>query len=160
MNSADLALHNRLREFTGYHTEMINYGFAIKPVFARFISLGIFFNYDNKKRNTFRLTEIEKTLIFRWSNVQLLMCTIKRDDPLTLIWSLYHEYAHTTQPLQTKEQAVEGSWAEFKREIDAWIIAEKELRNYPFFKDHLDSYKKFKKERLNSYKKNLKKCKH
>jgi len=73
-----------------------------------------------------------------------------RVDPLTIVWSILHEYGHTLQPNITDEIHISPVLT-LEREADAWDRAENKLMDFNISPADLESFKTFRGARLQSY---------
>lgn len=77
--------------------------------------------------------------------------TKKRQDPLSLIWSIAHEYGHLCQAPPTDLEKKYCTREKYLREVDAWNIAETWLQDQPFYQHHWPDFIRFRNSRLESY---------
>jgi ribosomal protein S18 acetylase RimI-like enzyme len=75
----------------------------------------------------------------------------QREDPLTLIWSIAHEYGHILQNEAKEKERQDYTREKYLREADAWDKAEKWLFDKPFYIYNWSSFIRFRNKRLESY---------
>ncbi|MDB5123693.1 MAG: Acetyltransferase protein [Mucilaginibacter sp.] len=74
-----------------------------------------------------------------------------RDDPLSIIWSIAHEYGHACQEFPTENETVLFSQAKYERETDAWNKGEQWLKNKIYYCHNWPSFIHLSHQRLNKY---------
>ncbi|SFA38297.1 Protein N-acetyltransferase, RimJ/RimL family [Pedobacter suwonensis] len=77
--------------------------------------------------------------------------TKRRENPLTLIFSIAHEYGHLLQPLPSELEKKPFSREKYLREAQAWDLAEDFLRGFPLYLYHWPEFIRFRNSRLESY---------
>lgn len=73
-----------------------------------------------------------------------------RVDPITLVWSVLHEYGHTLQQKITDEIHL-SPVLKLERETDAWNRAEHKLTDFNISAADLESFRSFREQRLQCY---------
>lgn len=89
--------------------------------------------------------------VVEYDKKKIIVCLAKRENPLTLVWSLAHELGHLKQEEAKGLECKDFTLEKFMREEDAWKIAEKLLSDEPLFIYNWDSFFQFRHERLESY---------
>ncbi|SHM93454.1 GNAT family N-acetyltransferase [Mucilaginibacter sp. OK098] len=86
-----------------------------------------------------------------WFEKKIIISLKKRPEPLTIIWSIAHEYGHLLQNEASDAEKKLYTIEKFKREEDAWKKAEEWLTDKPFFIFNWRDFFRFKHCRLNNY---------
>jgi len=81
----------------------------------------------------------------------LTIGTTKRNDPLSIIWSIAHEYGHACQKYATANEKVLFSQANYEREADAWNRGQQWLRNTIYYRHNWPSFINLLHQRLQKY---------
>jgi hypothetical protein len=139
-------LRGRYKTFLTNTTGLSSYLEALDQVFETFFDYGINVIFDYSKEDCL-IIKSEKTD----EPVALVVGARQRVEPVTFVWSFYHEYGHLLQDKPGAKEKDKNSPEQYRREEDAWNKAETILKNSQLFIKESESFYKFRNERLGSY---------
>jgi ribosomal protein S18 acetylase RimI-like enzyme len=142
------------RQFQSFWRELLSFVPELKPhrelLREWFYSMSTA-HVDKRFAKDTTLCKLGQELQYQNRMFYLQIGVAKRDDPLTLIWSLFHEYGHFCQDEPTEAEKKDHTQEKYDREADAWRIAEEKLRAESFYQDNKRSFELYRDEALKSY---------
>ena len=138
--------NNIMRETLSRYPVLSTYSEIITFVFMAFYRQGGLVRFDE-----YAVGASVKPGMLKGCYVYDLFIGIKdRLDPVTLVWSVLHEYGHTLQPNITDEIHL-SPVLKLERERDAWKRAEHKLMDFNISAADLESFRSFRESRLQRY---------
>jgi len=142
------------RQFRSFWRELLSFVPELQPHLELlrewFYSMSTAFVVNRFNKET-TLCKLGQELQYQNRMFSLQIGVAKRDDPLTLIWSLFHEFGHFCQPEPTEAEMRDNTQEKYEREADAWRIAEEKLSGELFYQENKHSFEHYRNEALKSY---------
>ena len=135
--------YNRWREFTAQVPELLPHKDIMHALFLAISEKGAHIKFVPDSDRCHWQDEVFDKMVY--------IGTKKRDAPLSLIWSIAHEYGHLCQPDPIDLEKKYCTREKYLREADAWDIAEVWLSDKPFFQHNWPDFIRFRNSRLESY---------
>ncbi|TKC04245.1 hypothetical protein [Pedobacter frigoris] len=121
---------------------------VIDILFSEFYSKDAIIIIDSQI-NSSHLAQTPRNMLSR--NFELYIGIREREDPLDVLWSIFHEYGHLLQDRPTDQELIEGTYAKYLRELDAWGLGETKFLEFDILKPYLNNFKTYRTMCQNSY---------
>ena len=139
----DKILYNHWRQIVTAIPELTTHRDLVMKLFKAILAEGAMIDMKEEYTSCHHIKDLFEKAI--------LISLKKRDEPLTIIWSIAHEFGHLLQEEATDEEQKLYTIEKFRREEDAWKKAEQWLSIEPFFIFNWRDFFKFRHDRLNNY---------
>ncbi|WMJ74370.1 hypothetical protein RCC89_14520 [Cytophagaceae bacterium ABcell3] len=92
---------------------------------------------------------------YRRGNGYCFICLdARKEEKLWLLWDLLHELGHHLDPMKISKEEQKDEVKVYRRENEAWKLADRTFQRYGSLAKYSDSYQNYKKKCLSSYDRN------
>jgi len=137
---------DRVKESIKRYPELANYAEALEFIFLAFYIQGGHVIYQEHLKSS----KFDPVPLYGQRVANLIIGAKDRKDPLDIIWSIFHEWGHLSQPPQSEEIRLDPQLT-YNRESDAWDKAEKKLNEYPTLTPFIGKFYLYRNFCLNDY---------